>query len=313
MKKLVVILAAMAAMSVRPAAADIIVFTANLLASNDVPPVDSPIVGMAVVTVVDDPFLNRATAAFDVYLTGLPAGSTIVGADLRQGLPGATGPVRVDSGISPTNPVVPTGSSVIFRRSDRLVVPNDAVAIEGDPSRFYVEVRTTFNPTVAVRGQLERVDPFQFALPFPGLVAKLYLNQTTYVAGDLFRARLVAGSFEVPRQADIFVGLTRTLAESAALCPTPGDRALQFRGPGGTTSVECQSNLTKAGNHAIPLFTNVTIPTQGLSVIPLVDETMTLPPGQRSLFVCAATPGTVQKGIPTLVRCTSATFTVLLP
>ena len=70
---------------------------------------------------------------------------------------------------------------------------------------------------------------------------------------ELFRrVTLIAGS-SIAAQADIFVGLALSAAETAVLCPlTPGDQALRFRGPGGTSADECRSNLTRPGNRALP-------------------------------------------------------------
>jgi hypothetical protein len=318
MKRLVMLLAAMVAMtagSVEAQAPKRVVLMADLSGANAVPPMMTLAGGFAVAyfdVQVDGLFVRGAKVGLDVYLTGLPSASTITGAVIRKGPVGVNGPIRVDSGISPANPIVVPGSSITFSRPDLLVTPTDAAAITGTPDHFYVEALNTFNPTVPVRGQLRFVDPFQFALPFPGVVASVYLNQATYVAGERFQARVVTGNYDVPRQADIFVGLVLSPAESAARCPTANDRALQFRGPGGATTVECQSNLTKPGNNALPLLTNVTLPVQGLRVIPVADETITLTPGQRSFFVCAAPPGTVQTGNPSLVRCATASFSVLL-
>ena len=319
MKRLVVLLAAMIAMTVKPVDARQTVGVADLSGANAVPPNSSPMVGIAVLNLnaqVEGLTVFAATASIDVYLTGLTPGSTIVGTDVHEGQPGVNGPVRIDSGISPANPVVVAGTAVVFSRQNLPVAPADAAAIMGTLDRFYVEVRaTTSGATVPVRGQLRSVDPVQFGLPFPGLVASLYTNQSTFVPGDRFQLRIAAGSFDVPRQADIFAGVTLTPAESANVCPAPNDRALQFRSASGATSVECQSNLTKPGNHAIPFLTNVPLPVSGLQVATIVDEAIRLTSGQHTAFVCAATPGTVQTGSTSggVTRCATANFTVLLP
>ena len=319
MKRLVVLLAAMLAMTVKPVDARQVVGVADLSGANVVPPNATLMAGIAVLNLdvqLDGLTVRGAKASIDVYLTGLTPGSTITSTEVHEGQPGVNGPTRIDSGISPANPVVVTGTAVVFSRRDLFVTPADAAAIMGTLDRFYVEVRaTTSGATVPVRGQLRSVDPVQFGLPFPGLVASLYTNQSTFVAGDRFQLRVAAGNFDVPRQADIFAGVTLTPAESANICPAPNDRALQFRSAGGATSIECQSNLTKSGNRAIPLVTNVTLPVQGLQVVTIVDEPMRLSPGQHVAFVCAATPGTVQTGSTSggVVRCATANFTVLLP
>jgi len=329
MKRLVVLLAAMIALTVRPVDAGQVVGVADLSGLD----ISRKMFGIAVVNLdvtVEGVSVTAARASIDVYLTGLPPGTTIFGAVVTEGNQDVNGPVKIDSGI---DPLVVTGTSITFNRRDLFVSPADAAAIMGTlvggivqplggPDGFYV---TLFgiapgcaNPVhcnLPMRGKLRSVDPFQFALPFPGLVAALYTNQSTFVPGDRFQVRVAAGNFDVPRQADIFAGVTLTPTESANLCSAPNDRALQFRNATGATSVECQSNLIKPGNHAIPFVTNVTLPVQGLQVAMIVDEPMRLVPGTHTAFVCAATPGTVPTGSTSggVARCATANFTVLVP
>lgn len=318
MKRLVMLLATMMAMTVSTVDARVVVLQTDLSGANAGPPGPNAMLGVGVLYLdvdADGPNVRGAKAAIDVYLAGLSPGTNVVGATVRKGPPGVNGPIRIDSGISPANPVPVVGVASLFTRRDLFVTSTDALGLTGTPDHFYVEVLTAVpaapGQTLAARGQLRFVDPFQFALPFPGLVGSLYTNQSTYVANERFIARAAVGNYEVPRQADIFVGFIQTPAESIARCPTANDRALQFRGPGGTTSIECQSNLLKPGNRAIPLLTSVTIPVHGLEVMMVIDEPMTLGPGDRGAFVCASTPGAVQIGIPSISRCIIAAFRVL--
>jgi hypothetical protein len=252
-------------------------------------------------------------ARLNVVVEGLSPDDAVISTQVRQGPVGSGGPVVIDSGVTPANPVLPTNGTVIIDRPNRPVSSVDARALVTNPAAFYYILRTRLNPTVGLRGQLQPLDPFQFGLAFPGLVVAAFTNQATYGPGDSFVASVVFGNFLTARRADIFTGIALSRAESAVLCPTPNDQALRFLGPGGVTSDECRSNLDRPGNRALPLVTNFAIPVQGLRVVPLTDEPLNLSPGQRAFFVCAATPDTVQNGIPTLVRCAIASFTVLGP
>src|SRR5262252_673936 len=198
MKRLVMLLAAMLAMTVVSVDAGQVVGVATLSGANAVPPNSTPIFGIAVLNLdvrfqppppppptcgcgSDVPLeklpVSSAKGSIDVYLTGLTPGTLITGAGVGAGSPGVTGPVKIDSGISPTNPVVATGSTVVVSLKDLFVAPADATAILGTMDAFYVEVRaTTSGATVTVRGQLTSADPLQFALPFPGVVAAVDTN-----------------------------------------------------------------------------------------------------------------------------------------
>jgi len=143
-----------ASILMQPARADVIVFTAQLLASNEVPPVtnaDSNAFGSVTITL--DTVAN--TARFDVSVGGI-ASPAIILAHIHEGPAGVIGPIRVDSGITPANPIIPVNGNAAFTRSG-LAVPTDVRdRILANPAGFYFNVHTTLNPVGAVRGQLVR-------------------------------------------------------------------------------------------------------------------------------------------------------------
>jgi hypothetical protein len=163
---------------VAPVHAEVIVFTAQLLAANEVPPVvvsgsEANAIGSAIITlsvVRSGTSIVSTTARFDVAMSGLPGGDTIILAHIHQGVAGVNGPVVVDSGITPGSPIsVGTSGSVTFTRDgisvptgtaqaiiDNLVpVPLDPPAgTSAGPSAFYFNVHTTPSPNGVARGQL---------------------------------------------------------------------------------------------------------------------------------------------------------------
>ena len=145
---------AVASLMTRPARADIVVFTAQLLASNEVPPVsnaDANAFGTATVTL--DTTAN--TARFDVSVQGV-ASPVLILAHIHEGAAGVNGPVRVDSGLSPANPVAVVNGNAAFTRTN-LAVPTDVRdRILANPAGFYFNVHSSLNPGGVVRGQLVR-------------------------------------------------------------------------------------------------------------------------------------------------------------
>lgn len=155
----VLVVCAVASMMVQPAKAEIIVFTAQLLPSNEVPPVtNADQTGFGTVTVTLDTSNN--TARFDVSVNGLTGSSNVILSHIHEGPAGVNGPVRVDSGLSPASPVPLVNGSASFTRNGTFVPASDAAAIISriiaNPAGFYFNVHTNLNPGGAVRGQLVR-------------------------------------------------------------------------------------------------------------------------------------------------------------
>src|SRR5215472_11818016 len=96
-------------------------FTATLLPSNEVPPATT---------------------------------TMLILAHVHQGVAGANGPVVIDSGLSPTNPVALTAGAATFTRTGLTVSPATAQGIINNPAGFYFNVHTPLNTGGAIRGQL---------------------------------------------------------------------------------------------------------------------------------------------------------------
>jgi CHRD domain. len=143
-----------ASLMMRPVRAEIVVFTAQLLASNETPPVTNADINAfgSVVITLDT---VASTARFDASVGGV-ASPGIILAHIHEGPAGVAGPIRVDSGLSPANPLPLVNGSVAFIRSN-LPVPTDVRdRILANPGGFYFNVHSTLNPAGVVRGQLVR-------------------------------------------------------------------------------------------------------------------------------------------------------------
>src|SRR5437773_726926 len=170
------------ATAARSAQAETIVFTAQLFTSSVVPPDSvSPsergAFGTAIITLTITRGITggiqAAAAQFEVLVAGLPNSSTIVQSQVHQGAAGVNGPVKVDSGIGPIQPVGGIARFLVF---NLLVTSSDAVELIANPTNVYLDVRTTLSPGGVVRGQLQGPPSLQFADPIPGVTAQLFPN-----------------------------------------------------------------------------------------------------------------------------------------
>jgi len=143
-----------ASIMMRSARAETVVFTAQLLASNEVPPItnaDQNAFGSVTVTVDTVTNLYR----FDWSVGGVAASSIIL-SHIHEGPVGVNGPVRVDSLISPAAPITVVGGSASFSKGG-LVGPADVTTrLLAGPSGFYFNIHSNLNPGGVVRGQLVR-------------------------------------------------------------------------------------------------------------------------------------------------------------
>lgn len=139
-----------------------IVFTAQLSAANEVPPVtnaDASGSGTATITIHDITYrANGESIAgivdFQVSLTGFPALTQVTAAHIHSGAVGVAGAVFLDTGLSGAGGLtLTTGAGTITRTA--IAVDGDKIdAIKANPASFYFNVHTTLNGTGAVRGQL---------------------------------------------------------------------------------------------------------------------------------------------------------------
>src|SRR5262245_133540 len=115
-----------ALMMMRSARADIVIFEAQLLASNEVPPIppanaDASAFGQVFVTL--DTSTNTFRFDWSVNSVGAPA---LILSHIHEAPAGVNGPVRVDSLLTPANPVTVVNGSASFSRSN-LPGPADVV------------------------------------------------------------------------------------------------------------------------------------------------------------------------------------------
>lgn len=140
---------------IRSARADTVIFTAQLLASNETPPVsnaDANAFGNVTVTVDT----VTSTYRFDWAVNGVAA-STIILSHIHEGPAGVAGPVRVDSGLNATTNVVPVvNGSAAFSKSGISGPADVTTRLLANPAGFYFNIHSNLNPGGVVRGQLVR-------------------------------------------------------------------------------------------------------------------------------------------------------------
>ena len=152
-----------------PSDPNVVVFTAQLSAANEVPPIqgaEANARGDVRITfnLTRDASNNvtGGTATFVVNLSNFPAGSTWTLAHIHRGASGVAGGVVVNTGLTPTTSITLTNGSISNQTfSDRPIVnsqgqPDVALINEiiGNPAGFYFNVHSALNGSGAVRGQL---------------------------------------------------------------------------------------------------------------------------------------------------------------
>lgn len=158
-----------------PGDPNVVVFTAQLSAANEVPPVsnaESTARGDVTITmrVQRDGSNNITGATFDfvVNLNSFPAGSSWTLAHIHEGAPGIAGGVRVDTGQTPANAIAITNGSVPNQRftgitfgpgaslpaNQRADFATHIQQLMVNPNGYYFNVHTSLNGGGAVRGPL---------------------------------------------------------------------------------------------------------------------------------------------------------------
>ena len=138
-------------------------FTADLRASNEVPPVtnaDSAATGTMNLTInVTRDSANAITAVtsseFVVVMAGFPANTVLTGAHIHPGAAGATGGVAINTGLGNGEITLATGAGT-FTKSPPITV-EQAQNLTNTPQNFYFNVHTQLNPNGAIRAQLVRI------------------------------------------------------------------------------------------------------------------------------------------------------------
>jgi hypothetical protein len=144
-------------------------FTAELLPSNEVPPVtneDSTGRGTVTVTLTNitrdaSQNITAATANFTVTMTGFPAGTELTGAHIHGGRVGVNSGVLVNTGITRGDVTLANGSGNFTRTATTSATGSFTTTVAqnmlNDPAGFYFNVHTTRNTGGAIRNQLTRV------------------------------------------------------------------------------------------------------------------------------------------------------------
>ena len=137
-------------------------FSAQLLASNEVPPIsgaESGVSGSATITfdVTRDAanVITGGTATVVATLSGFPAGSTITVAHIHTGAAGVSGGVLVGL-VPPAGSVTLTNGAGSFTQTSAAIDGPTATSIINNPAGFYFNVHTALNSGGVIRGQLVR-------------------------------------------------------------------------------------------------------------------------------------------------------------
>jgi hypothetical protein len=155
------LMAAMILISARSASAETVVFTANLLPSNEPNGVhggEQNASGQATITfaITRDSSNNitAANATFQWTLTGFLNTSVLILSHIHSGAAGVNGPVVIDSGLTPSTGIPLSTGSVSVTRAGIAVSPTLMGQILANPAGFYFNSHTALNTGGAVRGQL---------------------------------------------------------------------------------------------------------------------------------------------------------------
>lgn len=205
-----------ASMLMRSARADTVIFTAQLLASNETPPVsnaDANAFGSVTVTVDT----VTSTYRFDWGVSGVAA-STIILSHIHEGAAGVAGPVRVDSGITPSPGIPVVNGNASFSKSGISGPADVTTRLLANPAGFYFNIHSNLNPGGVVRGQLVR----QTAASGPGSTVPTLSEWGAILMGLLIVAACMF----------FLAGRARTamaLAGAAASTPTQSMTAIDWK------------------------------------------------------------------------------------
>jgi CHRD domain len=144
-----------------------IIFTAQLSAANETPPITGPEAGArgAVTITFNVPRDNAGVpsgpgdATFAMQLSNFPPGTPAVAAHIHIGAAGVPGAIVVGTTLAPTAPVLMGDGTANVSVPSVAGALSQALAaqITANPAGYYFNVHTALNPGGAVRGQLVRV------------------------------------------------------------------------------------------------------------------------------------------------------------
>ena len=141
-----------------------IVFSAQLSAANEVPPItnaESNARGSVTITfnVPRDSSGNvtgGGTANFSMQAQGFAANTPIVGAHIHPGAAGVNGSVVVNTLLSAAAPLVLADGTGNLTVNNIALSQDLATQITANPGGYYFNMHTPLNPGGAIRGQLVR-------------------------------------------------------------------------------------------------------------------------------------------------------------
>ena len=135
-------------------------FTAQLLPSNEVPPItnaESSGTGTATITfdtTTSGGNITAASVTFVANLTGFPAGTTVTAGHIHRGVAGVPGNVVISANVTATPLPTGTGTLTLTNSSPDVGAVQD---ILNNPGNYYFNLHSTLNPGGFARGQLSRV------------------------------------------------------------------------------------------------------------------------------------------------------------
>lgn len=145
-----------------PTPQTVYVFTADLAAANEVPPVtDAEASGTGTSTVTltttkdSTGKITAATAKFEIVLKGFPATTNITISHIHKGDAKCACPVVVDSGMKVAEPIALTTGGTTITKDNITVAPDLATAIIAAPGDYYYNVHSQVHPPGVVRAQLK--------------------------------------------------------------------------------------------------------------------------------------------------------------
>jgi hypothetical protein len=140
-----------------------VIFTAQLSAANEVPPVsnaESNARGTGVLTfnLTRDAAgtITSGTVTWEVTLTGFPAGSRANLMHIHNAGVGVNAGILVNSGLTAASGVALDGTINLQNVTNDTTTPARLQAVIDNPAGHYLNVHTTLNPGGAVRAQLVR-------------------------------------------------------------------------------------------------------------------------------------------------------------
>jgi hypothetical protein len=145
-----------------PTPQTVYVFTADLLAANENPPIaDAEATGSGTTTVTLTTTkdatgkITAATAKFEIVLKGFPTTTMILISHIHKGDAKTNGSVVLDSGMKAAEPLALTTGGTTITKDNLAVTPDLATALIAAPGDYYYNVHSQLHGGGVVRGQLK--------------------------------------------------------------------------------------------------------------------------------------------------------------